>query len=206
MRSVVPARAALRRSVPLLLLVVGLGGAVAVPAGVASSAGPSAATPRAAASAKQTSCASFSRAVKRTTGAKRRTAQAQLRRCKAGNTAAKKALPAIRDGRFVGTRGDGAEVDWTLCANGRYELRTTSDGSTGVSRGSNWRVDTATGRNGSNFTAVVKDAETGLSVGFVRSKGAWKVGVSRSFGEVESTGAVTRTSAASACAAGLPAD
>ena len=149
-------------------------------------------------SAERVSCTAAKREVARTTGARRTAAQRRLKRCEAGNRANTRVLAAVRGSRFVGTRGDGALVDWTFCANGRYELKTTSDGSTGISAGSRWRTADATYRSAGTFTVVLEDPAKGTSVGIARSGGRWQAGVARSFGELESLGPVTR-SAATTC-------
>ncbi len=146
-------------------------------------------------SAKQVSCAAAKRDVARTTGAARTAAQRRLKRCEAGNRANKRVLASVRDSHFVGTRGDGAVVDWTFCANGRYVLATTSGGSTGTTRGSRWRTADATYKSAGTFTAVLEDPAKGSSVGIARRGGKWQAGVSRSFGELESLGPVKRSPA-----------
>ena len=78
--------------------------------------------------------------IKKTSGAKQKTARAQLKRCKATNTANKKAFALIKGTKWVGTRGSVFAEDWTFCATGAYELRTTSGGTTGISKGTSYKV------------------------------------------------------------------
>lgn len=152
-----------------------------------------------AATAQRTSCAKFSRQARTATGKKRQTARRQLADCKAENSANARVLKAVRGSRFVGTRGDGQEEDWTFCADGTYVLRSTSGGSTGVSYGTSWRITDATGKRASTFTAYVADPKEGLEVGIARKNGAWQVGVARSFGEIDDLGPATRTAAPATC-------
>ncbi len=167
--------------------------AVLVLAAAATASGASAASTGA--SAEVVSCAAQKKAVAKATGAKRTTAQRVLKRCQAVNTANKRTLAALGGSHLVGARGDGAQVDWTFCANGKYMLATTSDGSTGTSAGSRWRTADATYRSAGTFTAVVEDPVKGTSVGVARKGGKWMVGVSRSFGELEDLGPAVRTAA-----------
>jgi ABC-type amino acid transport substrate-binding protein len=150
----------------------------------------------AAASAKPEtiSCTKFSKQVKKTTGAKKKTAQAQLKRCKATNSANRKAFALIKGTTWVGTRGDGAAVAWTFCASGAYTSRTTSGGSTGTVEGSSYRVAEAVFK-GKDFTAHIVDKRQGFSIAVARTKGQFQVGVARSFGEVEKLGPATRSAA-----------
>lgn len=153
------------------------------------------------ASVKKVNCGALTRKAKRAKGKERKRLNAQAKRCQAGNKTATRALEAIRDGRYVGTRGDGQAVDWIFCANGKSSTRTTGGGSTGVSTGSNWQVTAATANGSSGFTAIVEDKQEGSSVGLVLRGGTWGVGVSRAFGTVESIGTVVRTDAKTECAA-----
>lgn len=153
---------------------------------------PSAAS--AAAGPETVSCTKFSKQVKKTTGSKKKTAQAQLKRCKATNSANKKAFALIKGTKWVGTRGDGQAEDWTFCATGAYEVRSTSGGTTGVSKGTSYKVAEAVFK-GSDFTAYIVDAKEGLEIAVARTKGVFQVGVARSFGEVEDLGTATRSAA-----------
>ncbi len=153
-------------------------------------------TANAAAGPETVSCTKFSKQVKKTSGAKKKTAKAQLKRCKATNQANKKAFALIKGTKWVGTRADGVfSDDWTFCASGAYELRTTSGGSTGISKGTSYKVAEAVFK-GNDFTAHIVDKAEGLSVAVARTKGQFQVGTARSFGEVEDLGPATRSAAA----------
>lgn len=151
-------------------------------------------TASAAAGPETISCSKFSKQVKKTSGAKQKTAKAQLKRCKATNTANKRAFALIKGSKWVGTRGTVFAEDWTFCATGAYELRTTSGGTTGISKGTSYKVTEAIFK-GSDFTAYIEDKKEGTSVAVARTKGQFQVGTSRSFGEVEDLGPATRTAA-----------
>lgn len=130
--------------------------------------------------------------------------KAALRACRKRavkiNAANKVVLKKLRDSRLVGTRGDGAGVDWTFCANGKTVTAVTSYGSTGTSRGSTWVVEHAQVRQGGKwFDAIITDP-SGLAIAVAMRGGRWQVGRD-SFGEVDDLGPATRTSAKAACAA-----
>jgi hypothetical protein len=126
--------------------------------------------------------------------------RAALRSCRARNAANRAVYAKLRDARLVGARGDGAEVDWTFCANGAFSLETTSDGSTGVSRGKGWKVQNAIVRRGGTwFDAEVVDGD-GLSIGVAMRGGRWKTAV-YSLGSIDDLGDVVRSDARAACAA-----
>ena len=148
----------------------------------------------AAAGPETISCTKFSKQVKKTSGAKKKTAKAQLKRCKATNTANKQAFALIKGTKWVGTRAGVFAEDWTFCATGAYELRTTSSGTTGTSSGTSYKVADAIFK-GKDFTAQIVDKSEGLSVAVARTKGQFQVGIARSFGEVEDLGPATRTAA-----------
>lgn len=152
-------------------------------------------TAAAAAGPETVSCTKFSKQIKKTTGAKKKTAQAQLKRCKATNSANKKAFALIKGTKWVGNRASGSSEDWTFCATGTYEIRSTSGGSTGISKGTSFKVAEAVFK-GSDFTAHVVDKKEGLSIAVARTKGQFQVGTARSFGGVESLGPATRSAAA----------
>jgi hypothetical protein len=143
---------------------------------------PAAATAKA--TAEKTSCKKLSGAAKRA--------------CAKQNQANRTVLAQLRDSRLVGVRGDGAEVDWLLCASGRYESAVTSSGSTGRSGGSSWRVTAATvKRKGAWFEADVEDPKRGWTVSVGRHGAQWLSAVS--FG-TRKWGEVTRTDAKADCA------
>jgi hypothetical protein len=102
----------------------------------------------------------------------------------------------IKDRTFTGVRGDGAEVVWTFCANGRYEVAT--DG--GVSKGKGWKVSEAVVRQGGKSITAFVAGGGGLEVALLKQGPQWKVGVA-SLGRVLYPGKATRTSAAATCAA-----
>ncbi len=114
--------------------------------------------------------------------------------------AIKKASKAIRDGQFVGARGgeDRDAVDWTLCKNGKYEIRTTDyyTGSTGVSKGKGWKVFDAK-QTKSGFWAIVKFGKSGY-VAMAKNGKQWKVGIDY-FHKPSQMGNATRTNAKSLC-------
>ncbi|MBF6621405.1 MAG: hypothetical protein ITG02_14395 [Patulibacter sp.] len=170
-------------------------GSLAAPAAVANGPRTTKAT------VKKTSCASISRKAKKAKGKQRTQLRKQLKRCQAAGKAANRALKAIRDGRYVGERGDGQTVDWTLCASGKYALRTTSGRSTGVSEGSGWRIGWSEANGSSGFTVIVEDPKKGLSIGLALRGAQWSAGIA-SFGSVvNKLGDVERTDAKAACAA-----
>lgn len=156
------------------------------------------------ATVKKTNCAALTRKAKRTKGAQRKWLQQQAKRCPAGNKRLTQALKAIGDGHYVGTRGDGQQVDWTICANGKYSLRSTGSYGTAVSTGTKWQI-VWTAANGSNgFKAILEDRASdggGLSVGLSLSGGKWGVGIASFGSEVNKIGPVERTDAKAACAA-----
>jgi hypothetical protein len=115
-----------------------------------------------------------------------------------GKTLKRKATEKIRNGRYVGTRGDGFHVDHLFCAGGKFEARTTSPsgGPTGVSEGTNWKVAEAKPkRNG--FVATIRDSKEGFET-LLRKRGEkWSMSVS--FGTPD-WGRVERSGAKAACA------
>jgi hypothetical protein len=165
------------------LIVAALLLALAVPSTAAAAAGP-----------ETVSCSKFSKQVKKSTGKKKKTAQAQLKRCKATNSANKKAFALIKGTRWVGTRAGVFADDWTFCASGAYTLKTTSGGTTGTSTGTSYKVAEAIFK-GSDFTAYIVDRKEGLEVAVGRTKGQFQVGTARSFGEVDDLGPATRSAA-----------
>lgn len=161
--------------------------AVAVTASGASAASPGS-------SAKKANCSAQKRILKKAKGSKRKAAKRGLKFCEAVTTANKRALKVVRGSHLVGTRGSFQE-DWTFCANGKYSLATTSDGSTGRSEGKHWRTTDATYKSAGNFTVIIEDPSEGTFVGVARKHGKWMVGTARSFGELENLGPAVRTAA-----------
>jgi hypothetical protein len=120
--------------------------------------------------------------------------------CRARNAANKVVLKKLLDTRLIGTRADGAAVDWSFCRNGRMLLATTSDGSTGRSESDGWQVEDARVRQGGKwFDAIVTDDE-GTFIAVAMRGGRWKVGI-ESFGEVTKLGSAERSNGRAACAA-----
>lgn len=170
-----------------ILAVVVLGAAVTASGATAASSGSSAA---------KADCSAQKRILKKAPkGSKRTAAKRGLKRCEAVTTANKRALKVVRGSHLVGTRGSGSQEDWTFCANGKYSVATTSDGSTGRSEGKRWRTADATYKSAGTFTVVIEDPKEGLSVGVARKRGKWMVATARSFGELENLGPAVRTAA-----------
>ncbi|MDW5598628.1 hypothetical protein VSS74_29980 [Conexibacter stalactiti] len=123
------------------------------------------------------------------------------RACRARNAANKVVLKKLLDTRLVGTRGDGAAVDWSFCRSGLWLSAITSGGSTGLSRDTNWQVEDAVVRQGGRWFDAIVTANRGSSQVAVGMRGGrWKVGVS--FGNPASSyGPAERSSASETCAA-----
>lgn len=135
--------------------------------------------------------------VKSCGGLKSKTAK---QRCLTQNAANRVAFNQIKDSSFVGTRGDGAGVDSVYCANGKFESRTSDSYGTGVSTGRSWKIDEAVVRQGGKWINAILEGADGYEIGLQRRGSQWKYGVSRSFGEIEDAGPVTKTNAAAECA------
>ena len=109
----------------------------------------------------------------------------------------KKAQRKIRNGHYVGTRGDGESVDAIFCKNGAY--RTNTGG--GISTGKKWVARSAK-FNKKGFSAIVAENKNpnkgGFSVAIVNRKGQWLYGIN-SFEEPSSLGKVERTNAKQEC-------
>lgn len=134
-------------------------------------------TAQAAAGPERSSCRAEKKAAKTSSGAARKAAQRRLAACQATNRANQQVFEVLKNSRLTGTRGDGATVDWLFCANGRYEVATTSGGSTGRSTGTTWRVQEATAK-GSTFEAVIADPTKGTEVAVGRKGAQWLAAVS----------------------------
>jgi hypothetical protein len=150
---------------------------------------------QAAAGPERSSCSAEKKAAKKASGAARKAAQRRLAACQAANRANQQVFDALKNSRLTGTRGDGATVDWLFCANGRYELATTSDGSTGRSTGTTWRVQEATAK-GTTFEAVIADPTKGTEVAVGRKGAQWLAAVAWTPYE---WGNVTRSDATADC-------
>ncbi len=210
---------ALRRRVGTVAIVLAGATLLSAPAGAAASPGSlvgptlGSATPDAglgerlkttSATVKKANCAAMTRKAKRAKGDQRTWMLRLARKCPADNRRLTQALKAIGDGRYVGTRGDGQQVDWTICANGKYKLANTSGSGTGISEGSRWRVGWSAANGPKGFTAIVEDPRPGggkLSIGLSLRGGRWSVGIASFDSEVNKLGAVERTDAKADCAA-----
>lgn len=107
----------------------------------------------------------------------------------------KRAKKAIRNGRYIGTRGDGQSVDATFCRNGRYEVNVGG----GISKGKRWSVKNAK-FNKRGFTAIIRSKVQGgfFSVAIGRLRGQWKFGIEY-FGKPSQFGNVQRSKAGARC-------
>lgn len=124
---------------------------------------------------------------------------AAKRSCARGNAANRTVFLQLRDSQLVGARGDGEEVDWTFCANGRTDMSTSGAGGTGISRGTDWKVEDARVRNGGrSWEAAITDSE-GMEIGVLRRGSQWQVAIA-SLGRFIDPGDVVRTSAKAKCA------
>lgn len=198
------------------MLIVPAMGAAAGPGGVAVAAapgsGPFASVPLASlsdglrttsATVKKADCAALTRKAKRAKADQRKWLQQQARKCPADNKRLTQALKAIGNGRYVGARGDGQEVDWTICADGKYRLRSSGAYGNAVSSGTKWQVVWSRANGPKGFTAIVEDARPGggrLSIGLSLRGAQWGVGIASFGNEVDKIGSVTRTDATADCA------
>jgi len=112
-----------------------------------------------------------------------------------GKRLKRKATERIRNGRYVGTRGDGAHVDHIFCPGGKFVSRTTSGGTTGVTEGSDWKVAEAK-RLKHGFVATIRDNKKGYEILLRKRDDKWSIAVS--FGTPD-WGTVERSGAKSAC-------
>ena len=126
-------------------------------------------------------------------------APAGKRFCAMANKANRIAFNQIKDSKFVGTRGDGEGVEDIYCANGRYESRTSGSYGTGISKGSFWRIEGATVRQGGKWIDAFLVSGS-YEIGISRRGDQWQIGIA-SLGRILSPGDVTKTSAAAECAA-----
>lgn len=107
---------------------------------------------------------------------------------------AKRIYDKVKNGRYVGTRGDGVALDGTFCADGRY----TSRADNAISTGKKWRiVNVKIKKHG--FTAAIK-GKGGFEIAIARLRGQWKIGYTDPFDAPEQLGNMTRTKAGAACA------
>ncbi|HEX5712754.1 MAG TPA: hypothetical protein VFX85_05525 [Solirubrobacterales bacterium] len=126
-------------------------------------------------------------------------APAGKRFCAVANKANRIAFNQIKDSKFVGTRGDGEGVEDIYCANGRYESRTSGSSGTAVSRGSFWRIEGATVRQGGKWIDAFLVSGS-YEIGISRRGDQWQIGVA-SLGRILYPGDVTKSNAAADCAA-----
>lgn len=169
-------------------LVAALAVALAPVAGAAPAAGPGLAK-----------CGKLKRGFGKLNRVQKRRVLRRVRVCLRQNRANRIAFNQIKNGHFVGVRGDGMGVDHTFCANGRYETRTSSRSGTGVSTGRRWRVTNALVRNRGRWINAIVRGQGGLEIAIARRGAQWKVGIS-SFDRVTDPGDVDRTNARRACA------
>lgn len=153
-----------------------------------------------AARAETVACARYRRAARSSSGARQRKARRQLQACNRQNRANRQALAQLRNGRYSGVRGDGASIDHLLCANGRYELRTTRGSIRGVNPGTSWTVSDAVVRNrGRWINAIVRDRPKGMSIALARRGQQWQVGIVSFSTRIGELGPVQRTAAGAEC-------
>lgn len=109
-----------------------------------------------------------------------------------------KANKLIRNGRYVGTRGDGSPVDMTFCANGKYQSRVGN----GVSNGK-WLVRTSAFTK-TGFTAILAENKDrrkgGYAIAIAKRGTKWYIGI-ESFNTATKLGLVARTPVSGACPA-----
>jgi hypothetical protein len=145
---------------------------------------------------KQPTCGKFQKQVNKSTGAKKRTAKAKLKQCKANATVYKQ----VRDSHFYGYRADDVKIDTLYCGNGKWQDDIDAGGEVETS---GWRiVDAKVSKDGRNFTAVVEAWIPGGKhvQGIIRNGDAWQVGYEFS-GKINSPGPVEKRDARATCAA-----
>jgi len=145
-------------------------------------------------------CGKHKQGLGKKSGARKRKALRRFRRCLAQNKANRIAFNQIKNSNFDGERGDGQEVDWTFCANGKAEVRTTSRSGTGVSELSRWWIADAVVRNGGRWINAFLRGPEGFEVGILRRGARWQVGVA-SFDRIIYPGDVVKSDARGECAA-----
>lgn len=128
--------------------------------------------------------------------AQKRKAQQRFKACQKQNKANRVAFNQIKDSQFVGVRGDGAGVNDTYCANGRFESRSTDSYGTGVSSGSRWWVKDAVVRQGGKWIDAFVGAPGGFEVALSRRGSQWQYGIA-SLGRILDPGDVAKTAAGS---------
>lgn len=144
-------------------------------------------------------CGKHKRGLGKKGRAQKRKALRRFRLCLKQNKANRTAFNQIKDSNFLGERGDGQEVDWTFCSNGRWTSRVTSRSGSGVSDGSWWRIASAVVRRGGRWIDAIVRGQGGYEVGLRRRGAQWQVGIS-SFDRVAEPGDATRSGAKAECA------
>lgn len=131
--------------------------------------------------------------------AQKRKALRRFRLCLKQNKANRIAFNQIKDSNFLGERGDGQEVDWTFCSNGKWTSRVTSRSGSGVSDGRWWRIKAAVVRRGGKWIDAFVAGEGGYEVALRRRDAQWQVGIS-SFDRIDQPGDATKSNARAECA------
>jgi hypothetical protein len=145
---------------------------------------------------KQPACGKFQKQVRNSTGAKKRSAKAQLKQCQANAAAYKQ----IRNSHFYGYRADDVKIDTIYCGNGKWQDDVEDGGKVGTS---GWRVVNAkVSKDGRQLTATVEAWIPGGKhvQGIIRNNDVWQVGYEFS-GKINSAGTVEKRDARAACAA-----
>jgi len=179
----------MRRAIPLLVAVFATALAAAAPAAAKPAAGPALAR-----------CGKLKRGIGRMAPAQKRKALRRFRACLKQNEANRIAFNQIKDSRFAGLRGDGAEVDDTYCANGKFESRISGSGfiGTAVATGTRWWVKGATVRQGGSWIDAFVGAPEGFEIALLRRGSQWQYGVA-SLGRILEPGDVEKSDAKAAC-------
>jgi hypothetical protein len=144
-------------------------------------------------------CGKHKQGLGKKSGARKRKALRRFRLCLRQNKANRIAFNQIKNSNFDGERGDGQEVDWTFCANGKADVRTTSRSGTGVSELDRWWIANAVVRNGGRWIDAFVGAPGGFEVGIMRRGARWRVGVT-SFDRIIYPGDVVKADARRECA------
>lgn len=144
-------------------------------------------------------CAKHKQGLGNKSRAGKRQALRRFGRCLAQNKANRIAYGQIRDSNFDGIRGDGQEVDWTFCSNGRWTSRITSRSGSGVSEGRWWRIKAAIVRQGGRWVDAIVAGQGGYEVALRRRGARWQVGIS-SFDRVTDPGDAVKSDAHRECA------
>jgi hypothetical protein len=157
------------------------------------------ASARAAAGPEILKCAKFKQGIGGLSGAQKAAKLRKFNDCLAQNKANRVAFNQIKDSRFVGTRGDGEEIEDFYCASGKYESRSSGSYGTGVSTGSSWSIADATVRQGGKWIEAVLRDPDGYEIGLLRRGAQWQIAVA-SLGRMLYPGDVVKTDAGVDCA------